>query len=207
MKSLPPEGIVLVAWIDHPEDAPASPVSDFPARDLPLQLSDAQVQNEWEGQVAPNVPFYWLMATVKDQYVEVRIFFGSQDPSPNTLQAAQDELDRLLVPDLRALPPPTAQVAATIPDGRYPSAITVGGGSVWVAVRGENSSESAVIRINPATNEVVARIPVDAVPGWDVGGRSRARRRHPLGRRWQRRRRRHRPDRRDHEPSRGCDPR
>jgi hypothetical protein len=45
-------------------------------------------------------------------------------------------------------------------------------GSVWVAVRGEDSSESAVIRIDPATDEVVARIPVDAVPGWDVGGGS-----------------------------------
>jgi hypothetical protein len=172
MKSLPPEGAIMVASIDDPEDAPASPTPDFPARDLPLQLSDAQVQNEWEGQVAPNVPFYWLTGAVKDQYVEVRIFFGSQDPSPSTLQAAQDELDRLAVPDLRALPAPTARVAATIPVGGYPSAITVGGGSVWVAVRGEDSSESAVIRIDPATDEVVARIPVDAVPGWDVGGGS-----------------------------------
>jgi hypothetical protein len=67
----------MVASIDDPEDAPASPTSNFPARDLP-QLSDAQVQNEWEGQVAPNVPFYWLTGAVKDQYVEVRIFFGSR---------------------------------------------------------------------------------------------------------------------------------
>jgi hypothetical protein len=170
MKRLPPDGVALVTWVDAHDEVPASPTRGSPARDLPLQLGDAEVQETWEGQVAPNVPFYWINATVKSQYVEVRIFFSTQHPSPSTLQVAQDELDRLVVPDLASPPPPTARVAAEIPVGPYPRAIAVGEGSVWVAVRGEKSSEGVVVRIDPATNEVVARIPVDAVPGWEIGG-------------------------------------
>jgi hypothetical protein len=170
MKDLPPDGVVMATWLDFPEEGPASPNRNFPARDLPLRLDDAEIQNSWEGQVAPNVPFYWISATVKGQYVEVRIFFGTQNPSRGTLQTAQDELDRLVVPDLVSPPPPTARVAATIPVGPHPTAIAAGEGSVWVAVRGERPADGTVVRLDPATGEVVARIPVDVVPGWEVGG-------------------------------------
>lgn len=170
MKRMPSDGVVMATSIEAPEGVPASPGRNYPARDLPLELSDAEIQNEWEGQVAPNVPFYWVRATVKDQWVEVRIFFGAQAPSPATLQTAQDELDRLVVPDIVLPPPPTARVTATISVGPYPSAVAVGEGSVWVAVRGEQASESTVVRIDPETGEVVARIPVEVVPGWEVGG-------------------------------------
>jgi streptogramin lyase len=61
-------------------------------------------------------------------------------------------------------------VAATIPVGPHPSAVAVGQGSVWVAVRGERHEDNAVVRIDPDTGEVVARIPGDVVPGWEVGG-------------------------------------
>jgi hypothetical protein len=49
--------------------------------------------------VASNVPFYWITATVNAHHVEVRIFFGTQEPSRRTLKVAQDELDRLAVPE------------------------------------------------------------------------------------------------------------
>jgi dipeptidyl aminopeptidase/acylaminoacyl peptidase len=97
MKRMPPEGVVIVTWIES--EVSASPNEGFPERDLPLQLADAEVQREWEGQVAPNVPFHWITATVNGHHVEVRVFFGTLDPSPDTLQAAQDELDRLVVPE------------------------------------------------------------------------------------------------------------
>jgi hypothetical protein len=170
MKALPPDGVVMATWLDFSDEVPASPSREFPARGLPLQIADAEVQHDWEGRVTPNVPFYWIRATAKSQSVEVRIFFGTQNPSPDTLHAAQDELNRLVIPDLASPPPPTARVAATIPVGPHPSAVAVGQGSVWVAVRGERHEDNAVVRIDPDTGEVVARIPVDVVPGWEVGG-------------------------------------
>ncbi|HXF71568.1 MAG TPA: hypothetical protein VNO79_03035, partial [Actinomycetota bacterium] len=62
MRSLPPEGIVIVVTLFPPTEATPSPV--FPARELPLQLSDFEVRPSWEGQVAPNVPEYRLWASV-----------------------------------------------------------------------------------------------------------------------------------------------
>jgi hypothetical protein len=63
MKRLPADGVVMATWIDAPGEARASPNRGFPARDLPLQLAEAEVQSEWEGQVAPNVPFHWIRST------------------------------------------------------------------------------------------------------------------------------------------------
>jgi len=99
MRSLPPEGIVIVVTLFPPTEATPSPV--FPARELPLQLSDFEVRPSWEGQVAPNVPEYRLWASVGGRDVDVAVFFGAQDPPPEVLRAAQEELDRLVIP----LPP------------------------------------------------------------------------------------------------------
>src|SRR5262249_19576202 len=96
MKHMPPVGVVLVSWITSPEAE--APNAGFPKHDLPLQLAEAEVQNEWEGQVAPNVPFHWIRATVNGNHIEVRIFFVTQEPSGGPLIAAQSELDRLIVP-------------------------------------------------------------------------------------------------------------
>ena len=48
----------------------------------------------------------------------------------------------------------TNTVTATIPVGKYPTAIAVTPGAVWVA----NAGGPSVSRIDPATNEVVATI-------------------------------------------------
>jgi streptogramin lyase len=66
----------------------------------------------------------------------------------------------------------SAVVAATTtvgPDGAVRS-VVYGEGAVWVAVTGEPSGGGTVLRIDPRTDEVVAAIPVAAVPGWEVGG-------------------------------------
>jgi len=97
MKSLPKEGVVIVASLAG-RRAGASPNVNFQARTLPLRLSDAQVLDSWEGQVAPNVPEYRLLATVDGRWLEVRVYFGTLAPSASTLQAAQEELSRLQLP-------------------------------------------------------------------------------------------------------------
>ena len=71
---------------------------NFPARELPLQLSDADVRTNWEGQVASNVPEYLLLATVDGRWVEVRVYFGRSTRAPPRLEAAQQELNRLVLP-------------------------------------------------------------------------------------------------------------
>jgi len=120
MRALPADGVVLVTDLPLPDKVPATPGPGFPERELPLQLSDAEVQHSWEGQVAPNVPFYWVQGIVNEQYVEVRAYFGTQDPSPETLQAAQEELNRVVVPEL------AANQGSTVPGLQGELAITTG---------------------------------------------------------------------------------
>ena len=69
-----------------------------PTVDQPLQLRDAEVQHQWEGQVADNVPQYVIWGNLDGKWIEVRAFFGTQDPSDSTLARAQAELDRLTYP-------------------------------------------------------------------------------------------------------------
>jgi YVTN family beta-propeller protein len=69
------------------------------------------------------------------------------------------------------VPPPTGgslvridpranDVAATIPVGRHPSAVTVGESGVWVA----NRDDGTISRINPQTNEVELEAPAQGAP-------------------------------------------
>ena len=53
----------------------------------------------------------------------------------------------------------------------FPSAVAFGEGGVWVAsCCTDGSGAGEVTRLDPATGDIVARIPVRAVPGWDFGG-------------------------------------
>ncbi|MDP9225750.1 MAG: hypothetical protein M3P18_18305 [Actinomycetota bacterium] len=61
-----------------------------------------------------------------------------------------------------------AHVADTIPIGRGTS-VTYGEGSVWVGVHPLDNAPS-ILRIDPETAEIVARIPTSVVPSWEVGG-------------------------------------
>ncbi len=80
----------------------------------------------------------------------------------------------VLVSEVAPSPTPSvgAAVAATTTvgaDGAVRS-VVYGEGAVWVAVSGEPSGPGTVLRIDPETDEIVATISVDAVPGWEVGG-------------------------------------
>ncbi len=65
---------------------------------LPLQLADARVDENWEGQPNFDVPQYLLWRRVGAYDLDVRVFFGSQHPSAAWLAEAQAELDRLRLP-------------------------------------------------------------------------------------------------------------
>ena len=66
--------------------------------------------------------------------------------------------------------PDHAEVTQTVDVGvPYPSAIVVGEGGVWVAANGEDAGGD-VVRLDPSTGDVVARIPVEHLPAWEFGG-------------------------------------
>ena len=74
----------------------------------------------------------------------------------------------------QAQPSPQAEprLTATIDlsgEGHVP-ALLVADGSLWVAASGQSGASAELLRIDPATNAVVTRIPVDAIPGWEVSG-------------------------------------
>lgn len=96
IRALPADGVVIVA-----EMAPTFVYrccGHFRPGTLPLRLAYADVQLMWEGQIASNVPLYLIEVQVLGRDVDVRGFFGSLHPSEATLAAAQDELDRLVIP-------------------------------------------------------------------------------------------------------------
>jgi hypothetical protein len=97
LEALPADGIVMTAWIYGPSKS--GPGKETPDRTLPLQLSDAQIQHGWEGQVAPNVPLYLIAGNAQGWNIQVDVFFGTQDPSEATRSAAQEELNRLSLPE------------------------------------------------------------------------------------------------------------
>ncbi|MDP9342225.1 MAG: hypothetical protein M3Q23_09020 [Actinomycetota bacterium] len=101
LRALPPDGVVVVAsaGTTTPFGGASQPGNpNFPDRQLPLQLTDADVRTAWEGQVAPNVPEYLILARVGQQDVDVRVYFGTLHPDDATLADAQAELDRLQLP-------------------------------------------------------------------------------------------------------------
>jgi hypothetical protein len=102
IRDLPSDGILITAWLPAPELVPAPKnVKNMPYvdRELPLKLSDADVRLTWEGQPAPNIPEYLILARVKEQWLDVRVYFGTLHPSHNQLEAAQEQLNRLTIPD------------------------------------------------------------------------------------------------------------
>lgn len=84
-----------------------------------------------------------------------RAFFGEDGTRPG-------ESDRTVPLDFEEVNP---RVSATIPVGPFPSAIAFGEGGVWVGVPYQDGSgRGEVVRIDPRTNEVVARIELDFAP-------------------------------------------
>jgi TolB protein len=69
--------------------------------------------------------------------------------------------------------PATVEVQIDTIDGigPFPNAVVAGEGGVWVSAPSHDSTSAGeVVRLDPATGEIVARIPVEAPPTWEVGG-------------------------------------
>ena len=63
------------------------------------------------------------------------------------------------------------EIAATLPVGEDVRSVVYGEGSVWVAVSNHDGTFAGrILRIDPATNETLATIPVETIPTWEVGG-------------------------------------
>jgi hypothetical protein len=62
-------------------------------------------------------------------------------------------------------------VSTTTGIAPFPSGVAAGEGGVWVgARRNDGSGAGDVVRLDPATGDIVSRIPVRSLPGWVVGG-------------------------------------
>lgn len=116
VSGLDPTGILILvgavpdAWgLPGPPEG-LDPISEFPSRSLPLQVSDAVVLTAWKGQISSSTVQYVLGAQAGSNFLDVRLFFGTPSPSAELLAAAQLELDNLVLPDYEvgsATAPPT----------------------------------------------------------------------------------------------------
>ncbi len=97
LSSLSPSGVFIVVSLPLPGQSIGPP--NFPDRELPPQLADAEVRLSWEGQVAPHVPEYLLLARVDGVDLDVRVYFGTPVPDADTKGSAQRELDTMTVPN------------------------------------------------------------------------------------------------------------
>jgi hypothetical protein len=98
VERLPEDGVLVWVGLSR-ASAPDALRARYPALERPYQLADFDVHSVWEGQIR-DVPEYELLTRVPGQYkVEVRVYFGRGDPTPEMRAAAQAELERLRLPD------------------------------------------------------------------------------------------------------------
>ena len=70
-----------------------------------------------------------------------------------------------------SMPPSTAEVVETFAVGEDVRSVAYGEGSVWVAASNNDGNEGGrILRIDPETHQLQADIPVEVIPGWEVGG-------------------------------------
>lgn len=94
LQALPSDAILIVAswWL------PESPDPQFEVRQFPLRLSDAEVLVDVEG-IPQNIATYRIRSRINDRYVEVEVYFGTVNPDAEVLALAQEELERLQLPE------------------------------------------------------------------------------------------------------------
>lgn len=76
-------------------------------------------------------------------------------------------------PEASPTEPASVEVSVTTIGGigPFPNAVVAGEGGIWVsAPRDDGSGGGDLLRIDPSTAEIVARIPLDALPAWEIGG-------------------------------------
>jgi hypothetical protein len=101
LEQLPPDGIVIWLGLTRSNRLPALPRDPCcPAREPPFRLEEFDQRQSWEGQVDAAVPEYVLWGTIADrQRIDLRVYFGRQDPTKRMLAEAQGMLDGIALPD------------------------------------------------------------------------------------------------------------
>ena len=74
------------------------PTHVFTRTSWPLRLPTFRLDKSWEGQPARNIQQRLRWVSVGGWRLEVRVYFGTQHPSPGVVSAAQAELNRLQLP-------------------------------------------------------------------------------------------------------------
>jgi hypothetical protein len=64
----------------------------------------------------------------------------------------------------------SVELGSPIDVGDGPNAVAAGAGGVWVSAHPFEGGDFRLVRLDPVSGEVVARIPVPALPTWEVGG-------------------------------------
>lgn len=94
-KLLPTNGILVYASM-LPQVPDASGYRDVGG---PIELADGQfLSGGFENQPAPNVSEVQINARIRGRFVYAVVMFGTNEPSAELRQAAQQELERLLIP-------------------------------------------------------------------------------------------------------------
>jgi hypothetical protein len=92
--SLPARGVLIFSTFEARGDPDVD--ASFDARELPLQLEDAERVPLAKGALS-GVDQYRLRAAVGGYNIDARVYFGRAEPSPAALTAAQSQLNRLVV--------------------------------------------------------------------------------------------------------------
>jgi hypothetical protein len=94
LQTLGPHGIIVwAATIGR-----GGPDRGWSSSGWPLHLSTFRVDHGWETQPAANVQQRLRWVAVAGWHLDVRVYFGTQQPSRTLLRAAQAELNRLRLP-------------------------------------------------------------------------------------------------------------
>jgi hypothetical protein len=104
LRRLPPDGVVIIASLPFPPEAPQPGAPNFPDRTLPLNLEDSRGCGEWEGEVSTTVPECLILGQVDGLDVDVRVYFGTPNPTDAARAEADAELARLRFPAVESSP-------------------------------------------------------------------------------------------------------
>jgi DNA-binding beta-propeller fold protein YncE len=139
------------------ETAPSVPIDGLRER-LARRRRSYRVRH----QVASGVLAVLVVMGSAGGFLVLRHAFGSRTKPATTTETPSPPPEPTFVPSLRG----TAHITATIPlpAGSYNGGIAVGAGSAWVGLSPERGDGGSVLRIDLATNDVVANIPVHEGP-------------------------------------------